>query len=206
MDLALFDFDGTLTTCETFPRFVRSVVAPERQRAARWPLLPLVAGYRLGLVSGTRIRAEIVRRGLAGMDAADFDAAARDWATRELPALLRPQALARLRAHRERGDTVLVVSGNFEGLLQAFAAAEGIVALGSRLEVREGRLTGRYAGPQCVQEEKATRVRAEVETGRFDRIHAYGDTREDRPMLLLADVAHYLPRGWPASLDPARID
>ena len=25
-DLALFDFDGTLTHCETFPRFVRSVV------------------------------------------------------------------------------------------------------------------------------------------------------------------------------------
>lgn len=206
MDLALFDFDGTLTTCETFPRFLRSIVPSDRQRAARWPLAPLVIGYRLGLVPGTRIRAEVVRRGLAGMDSAAFESAAGDWAARELPALLRPQALARLRAHRERGDVVLVVSGNFEVLLQAFAAAEGIVALGSRLEAREDRLTGRYAGPQCVLEEKTTRVRAELELTRFERIHAYGDTREDRPMLLLADVAHYLPRGWPASLDPARID
>ena len=206
MDLALFDFDGTLTTQETLPRFLRSVVPAERQRAARWTLAPLVAGYRLGLVPGTRVRAEAVRRGLAGMDHAAFETAARDWAARELPALLRPQALARLRAHRARGDTVLVVSGNFEVLLQGFAAAEGALALGSRLEVREGLLTGEYAGAQCVLEEKVLRVRAEVDTGSFSRIHAYGDTREDRPMLLLADVAHYLPRGWPATLDPARID
>lgn len=206
MHLALFDFDGTLTTQETFPRFLRSIVPGERQRAARWALAPLVAGYRLGLVPGTRVRAEVVRRGLAGENAARFEAAARDWAARELPGLLRPQALARLRAHRARGDTVLIVSGNFEVLLQAFAAAEGAVALGSRLETRDGRLTGRYAGPQCVLEEKVARVRAEVELSTFGQVHAYGDTREDRPMLLLADVAHYLPRGWPATLDPERID
>ena len=202
MDLALFDFDGTLTTCETFPRFLRAVVPPERQRAARWPLLPLVAGYRLGLVGGTRIREEIVRRGLAGVDAAAFEAAALDWTSRELPALLRPEALARLRAHRARGDTVLVVSGNFEALLRAFATAEGVVALGSRLESRDGLLTGRYDGPQCVLDEKVARIRAELDPTRFGRIHAYGDTREDRPMLLMADVAHYLPAGWPATLAP----
>ena len=205
-DLALFDFDGTLTRCETFPRFVRSVVPPERLRWGRWRLAPLVAGYRLGLVSGSRIRAAVVAQALAGMDATRFEAAARDWARTELPALLRPEALARLRAHRDRGDTVRVVSGNFEALLAPWAAGEGVVALGSRLEARGGRLTGRYAGPQCVLEEKVARIRAELEPSRFDRIHAYGDTPEDRPMLLLADVAHYLPRGWPEGLAPGAID
>jgi HAD superfamily hydrolase (TIGR01490 family) len=204
--LALFDFDGTLTHCETFPRFVRSVVPPERLRWGRWQLAPLVAGYRLGLVSGTRVRAAVVARALTGMPVADFEAAARDWSRRELPALVRPQALARLRAHRDRGDTVRVVSGNFEALLAPWAAAEGVVALGSRLEARDGRLTGRYAGPQCVLDEKVARIRAELDPSRFERIHAYGDTPEDRPMLLLADVAHYLPRGWPDGLVPERVD
>lgn len=202
MDLALFDFDGTLTRCETFPRFLRAFVPADRQRAARWSLAPQVLGYRLGLVAGTRVRAAVVRRGLAGLPLADFEAAARDWSRRELPALLRPQALARLRAHRDRGDTVLVVSGNFEVLLQHFADGEGVAALGSRLEVRDGLLTGRYAGPQCVLEEKVVRVKARVDTRGFQRIHAYGDTREDRPMLLLADVAHFLPSGWPDTLEP----
>jgi HAD superfamily hydrolase (TIGR01490 family) len=205
-ELALFDFDGTLTTGETFPAFVRSVVPEDRQRAARLRLVPLVAAYRLGLASGTRVRAAVVRMGLAGMDAAAFEAAAAEWSRRELPAWLCPQALQRLRTHRDRGDTVLVVSGNFEALLRPWAEAEGVQVAGSRLEVMDGRLTGRYAGPQCVLAEKVVRIRELVEPSGFARIHAYGDTPEDRPMLLLADVAHYLPRGWPASLAPDHID
>lgn len=205
-ELALFDFDGTLTTGETFPAFVRSVVPEARQRAARLRLAPLVLAYRLGLASGSQVRAAVVYRGLAGMDAAAFEAAAEDWSRRELPGWIRPQALQRLRTHRERGDTVLVVSGNFEVLLRPWAEAEGVQVAGSRLEVRQGRLTGHYAGPQCVLAEKVARVRERVDPSGFARIHAYGDTPEDRPMLLLADVAHYLPRGWPTSLTPDRID
>ena len=205
-ELALFDFDGTLTRAETFPAFMRSVVPGARQRAARLRLAPWVAAYRLGLASGTRVRAAVVREGLAGMDAAAFEAAAAEWSARELPALLRPQALQRLRTHRDRGDTVMVVSGNFEALLRPWAAAERVRFAGSRLEAREGRLTGRYDGPQCVLGEKVVRIREQVDPSAFARIHAYGDTPEDRPMLLLADVAHYLPRGWPATLDPGRID
>ena len=205
-DLALFDFDGTLTTGETFPPFVRSVVPAGRLRMGRLRLAPLVAGYRLGLVSGTCVRAAVVRTALAGTAEADFSAAARAWARTEFPTRLRPPALERLRAHRDRGDTVLVVSGNFESLLSPWAESEGVVALGSRLEVDQGRLTGRYAGPQCVLEEKVARVRAHLQPSDYDRVHAYGDTPEDRPMLLMADVAHYLPRGWPEGLAAGRID
>ena len=52
MNLALFDFDGTLTTRETFGDFVRHAVTPLR-RALGAPLFaPMLAGYKLGLVSG----------------------------------------------------------------------------------------------------------------------------------------------------------
>jgi hypothetical protein len=51
MNLALFDFDGTLTTRETFGDFMRHAVTPLR-RALGAPLFaPMLAGYKLGLVS-----------------------------------------------------------------------------------------------------------------------------------------------------------
>ncbi len=206
MDLALFDFDGTLSRCETFPKFVPRVVPEWRRRAARWRLAPWVIGYRLGLVSGTRVRAAVVRVGLAGVPEADFVAAAQAFARDDLPALLRPEALARLRAHRARGDRVVVVSGNFDALLRPWCEAEGVELLASQLESRDGALTGNYDGPQCVLDQKVARVRALLSPGDFARVHAYGDTPEDRPMLALSATPMCLAGGWPAEVDPQRID
>ena len=52
MSLALFDFDGTITTHETMPDFVRQSVSRRRLLLGNLVLAPLVLGYKLGLVSG----------------------------------------------------------------------------------------------------------------------------------------------------------
>jgi HAD superfamily phosphoserine phosphatase-like hydrolase len=110
---------------------------------------------------------------------------------------MRADVLARLRAHRVAGDRVVVVSGNFERLLAPWCEAEGVELLASALECRDGRLTGRYDGPQCAGEEKARRVRAFAGAWPRERIEAHGDTAEDLPMLAMAAVATYRGAPWP---------
>lgn len=119
MDLALFDFDGTLTERETFPLFVRTVTPPARVAAGSVVLLPIVAGYRLGWISGSFTRAAIVRLALSGLSAAAVAAAGEQFAQATLPQLLRPQAWARLQWHRARGDTVAIVIGRVRRLSRA---------------------------------------------------------------------------------------
>jgi phosphatidylglycerophosphatase C len=91
MDLALFDFDGTITARETFPDFVRATAPPERVACGRWQLAPWIAGYRLGVVSGTTVRAKIVDVAFRGLAAAALRERGEDFArndTREDRALL----------------------------------------------------------------------------------------------------------------------
>ena len=172
MDLALFDFDGTLTTRETFPGFVRTAVPPQRLRIGGALLAPVVAGYRLRLVSGSRVRAAVVRVGLRGMRVDEFERRACAYAQAILPALLRPDAIARLDWHCGRGDTVAIVSGNFDALLRPWCDARGVALIASSLEHRAGVLTGRYAGPQCVGAQKTARVAARFDLRRYARVHA----------------------------------
>jgi hypothetical protein len=56
MDLALFDFDGTITDRETMPDFMVAAVRPMRLVAGKVLLLPLIVGYKLRIVPGTIIR------------------------------------------------------------------------------------------------------------------------------------------------------
>lgn len=195
MDLALFDFDGTITSRETFGDFMRLAVPRRRLALGRVVLAPLIVGYRLGLVSGSATRAAIVRFGLAGVPLATVEAHGAALAAKVLPALVRPGVAARIDWHRDRGDTVVVVSGGFDVYLDPWCRANGLELLCSALEHRDGRLTGRYRGAQCVLGEKARRVREQYDLDRYDRIHAYGDTAEDMPLLALAHERHY--RGQP---------
>ena len=62
-DLALFDFDGTVTTRETFPDFIRHAIPPRRRTLGVALFAPLVVGYRLKLVPVHALRAALVRDG-----------------------------------------------------------------------------------------------------------------------------------------------
>ena len=189
-DLALFDFDGTLTTRETFPAFMRYAVVRPRLLAGGVLLAPVVFGYRRGWVAGNPTRASIVQMGLRGVDAERLRAQGAAFARDVLPGVLRPEAMARLAWHRQRGDRVVVVSGGLDVYLAPWCADQGVELLCSVLAERGGRITG-YAGLQCVGEEKVRRVRTLCDPQAYAAIHAYGDTHEDLAMLAMAHHRTY---------------
>ena len=45
MDLALFDFDGTITNSDCFTAFIEQVVPKQRMRWGRLRLTPSLIGY-----------------------------------------------------------------------------------------------------------------------------------------------------------------
>jgi phosphatidylglycerophosphatase C len=69
MNLALFDFDGTITQKETFADFMRFAVSRRRRLLGAIVFLSMWIGYKLGVVSGNRIRASLVRFGFRGVPA-----------------------------------------------------------------------------------------------------------------------------------------
>ena len=196
--LALFDFDGTITTREMLPEFVHYAVPKWRLRFGKALLLPMVIGYRLGWVSGESIRSAIAYVGFRGMAESDYESRAAAFAREVLPGVLRPEVMAQIAAHKVRGDTVVVVSGAYDVYLKHWCMQHGLDLVASTLEVRNGRLTGRYAGAQNVNAEKARRVRERYDLSRFAEIHAHGDTPEDQCLLALAHRKFYRGQELPA--------
>ena len=195
MNLALFDFDGTLTTREMLPAFVYSAVPPMRLRIGKLLLAPWVVGYKLGWVSGISIRRKIAMVGFRGMTEADYLAAGERFALEALPPVLRPEVMARVAWHKARGDTVVIVSGAFDVYLSHWCRTHDLELICSRLEVQDGVLTGSYDGAQCVREEKPRRVRERYVLEDFETVYAYGDTPEDFALLEIAGHRWY--RGEP---------
>ena len=193
MDLALVDFDHTVTTCDTYARFLRGVATPEQRAGEAWRVGPWLAGYRLGLVPAAALRTRVTRLVFTGGDPAAIAAAGQRYADEVLPGVLRPRMMERIAWHRARGDTLVLVSGSLDLYLRPWCERHGMELLCNRLEVVDGHLTGRYLGGDRGAH-KAADIRARYDLSRYERIHAYGDSREDRPMLALAHERWYRGR------------
>ncbi len=190
-NLALFDFDGTITTRDAYSVFI-SLVMP------RWRLVlaliftwPLIIAYRMGWLSGFAGRRLVAWIGFYRARCAVVETIAQRFAETNIPALIRPEIWAKLNAHLAQGDQVAVVSGSFDLYLRPWCEAHGLQLFCSSLERSGGRFTGNYSGFQCVGAEKARRVREHFDLNQFDEIYAYGDTPDDRELLALAHRKFY---------------
>lgn len=191
MNLALFDFDGTITTREMLPDFLHYSVPKSRLLIGKIALAPLIVGYRIGWVSGSLLRRAIVWLGYARVPFADYARKGQTFADEMLPGVLRPEVMERIRWHQSQGDQVVVVSGAFDIYLSHWCSQHQLDLICSSLEHRDGKLTGRYLGQQCVRSEKSRRVRERFDLTRFSQIYAYGDTVEDEELLALAHRRFY---------------
>jgi phosphoserine phosphatase len=122
---------------------------------------------------------------------------------RDLWPARREDVLARLADHAGQGAQVYIASSVFEPTVAAFAKRIGAQAIGTPLEIVNGRL--RLVSGLVASQRKIDQVLSQLGVQRVDV--AYGDTAQDVPLLEYADhpVAVYpdealkavaLERGW----------
>jgi HAD superfamily hydrolase (TIGR01490 family) len=189
-NLALFDFDGTLTHADSFRPFLRYAASPGRLFWGTLVLTPMILGYKVGLIATPRMRAALVLACFRGRPVAEVEALGRRYA-QTLSSLIRDEARARLRWHEQRGDEIVVVSASLDPYLKPWCDAHGFLLICSELASSGGVLTGRYLGGDCTGDEKARRVRARFDLEKYPVVYAYGDSHEDLPLLRLAHKPYF---------------
>ena len=182
--VAVFDFDGTITRRDSTTAFCLATVPARR-------LVRAAARAALRSAPGQLTRAAVKESLLTALFGDLEERRLRDragaWATSELPRLVRPAALARLRWHQARGHRVVLASASLELLVAPWARMTGVEdVLATRLEVRGGRVTGRLDGGNCYGAEKVARLRALIGDLDAFELYAYGDSRGDRELLAAA--------------------
>jgi HAD superfamily hydrolase (TIGR01490 family) len=191
--VAAFDFDGTLTRRDTmFPflmhtlgmtAFVRNVLV----------LSPTLAGYGLGLIGNDIAKERVFVRCLAGMNMDVLRQKSGMFATNVVPGLLRPEAMQRLRWHKQQGHRCVVISASLELYVQPWAINAGFDdVIATHLQTREeGHTTGKLDGANCFGMEKVRRLQALLGDRDGYTLLAYGDSRGDKELLSSADYAYY---------------
>lgn len=216
---AFFDVVGTIYTGAFWSDISRRHRQQKRNRFWVWAyLLWHMAGWPLNLagVLSDKRWYEAWARHLAWLlrgFTTDEGQELFDWiADERLAHNLRRDVIDMLRDHQAKAHLVALVSGSPQRLLDTMASRLRIQhSIGTLLEIKEGRYTGRVAGPLTMNEGKIDGVeRFAAANGLqidWERSFAYGDSRSDIPLLervgnpvaVYPDKvlkAYALERGW----------
>lgn len=187
-NIAAFDFDGTLTTRDSFLAFIKWACGTVSYYTGFLRYSPQLVLMRLHLYPNWKAKERIFAHFFKGWQYSWFKALGEEFAS-ELDTMRNEPTIQRLREHIERGDTVYVISASMPEWVTPWCNTLGVKhVLATEVEVDEdGRLTGRFKTPNCFGQEKVNRL-LQVEPNREEYfLTAYGDSRGDKELLAFAD-------------------
>lgn len=187
--VAAFDVDGTLTVRDCVRPFLRRVGGTRGLLAAFWrrPLGTVVAAVRR---DRDRLKEIFVGGVLRGRAVSTVETAGEAFAAQVAGSWLRPDTLARLRWHQQRGHRVVLVSASLGPYLHPLGRLLGVDGVLCAEPRRSGEtFADGLAGSNCRRAEKVRRLDAWlVDRGATDAfVWAYGDSAGDTELLARAD-------------------
>lgn len=186
-----FDFDGTYTLSDSLPLFLKWSFGKWGYWWGLLLCLPWLVLFKLRLLRGGQAKERLISHFVKGMPQEEFQALGRQFAAHYQPTLTRPEAEQAMNAALENGDQVLVVTASIIDWVKPWFKDRDVTILSTEMEVdADGRLTGRFACPNCNGAEKWRRIVEAVPDVEQRELVAYGDSGGDRVMLAHADKAY----------------
>ncbi len=191
--IAFFDFDGTVTTSDTFLEFIKFYRSDWRFYLGFLLYSPYLFAFKFKLIPNYTAKQKILRHFFRGEKIADFKDYCDRFAEEILPSLMRPKALAEIARLKQADFRIVIVSASAENWILNWASQYQLELLGTKLEVADGKITGKIEGRNCYGEEKVCRIKEDINLDDYSEIYAYGDSSGDKQMLAIATHGFYKP-------------
>lgn len=193
MTIHAFDFDGTLTRRDTLLEFIRYVKGNKEFLIGFLKHLHLLIMMKLGIMPNWKTKRIIFQYFFGGMTLEKFNEYCEKFA-KEKASLLRKKGMVAVNKAVMDGDQVVIISASIENWVEPFfrfQVSNNINIICTKIQVVDGKLTGRFLTKNCYGEEKVRRLLEQYPDRKEYKLVAYGDSRGDHALLDFADEGHY---------------
>jgi phosphatidylglycerophosphatase C len=185
--LALFDFDGTLTTKDSLEEFIIYAVGKRHYYFKLLIFSPVYILYRLKLLHNSIAKEMLFRLYFNGMDEAEFKKLALEFSEVGLEPIIRENIYQKFLEHINNGDRVVLVSASMKCWLKPWSDKHSVELLSTELEFKDGKFSGHFKTKNCHGLEKLNRVKELLNLEDYEEIFTYGDSSGDDYILEIAD-------------------
>ena len=186
--LAIFDFCDTLINFQTASPFLYFAL---RRTNRFWWAYELVRRILrlLGVLSGTRNKKFQVKC-LRGVKYNELEEAANIFAKEHLQKAGQHEIVDEVCRHISNGHEIVVVSGGFKIYIETYLKQSfdvNIDVIANDLEIKNGRLTGRICGQDCMGVVKINKLAEAIDLSKYElrKSFSYSDHESDIPLFML---------------------
>ena len=191
--IAVFDFDGTITTKDTFLPFLFEVFGHRRVFKALARLGPEAILLGIGISNRDTFKERLVQSLFSGESVDRLKAMGTQYANTLKP-LLRSAALKQIEWHKSKGHRCVMVSASLDLYLNDVAKTLGFNDLLCTVLSHNNQVfTGAFKRGNCRSKEKVNRLQSLLGDLKTYKIYAYGDSLGDLDIIALADYGYYCP-------------
>lgn len=191
--IAAFDFDGTITTRDTFVPFLFRCNGFWRTAFSFISHLPTALRVGIRLESRDKLKALMIKDALSGRSRDELENYGLAHAQHVL-GLCRPRAMERIAWHKEQGHELVMVSASLDIYLHFVAQKLGFNALlcTEVLYDSSDNCLGRFES-NCRRGVKVDKLRSRYgDLGQYC-LYGYGDTVGDQEMLAVSNHSFFRP-------------
>lgn len=195
-NIAVFDFDGTITKRDTLARFLIRFAGITRSFTSALHHAPGMLSAAAGVGDRDAAKEKYLISLIGGRPESELISAGIEYAKVVLSEeRFNAAVIERLSWHRGEGHEIVVISASLDVYIQGIAAALGATrAFGTEIEVESGVLTGRLRGGNVRAANKVQRLDQWLD-GEATEIWAYGDSSGDDELLARADHPYRVKNG-----------
>jgi phosphatidylglycerophosphatase C len=189
--LALFDFDGTITSKDTLFLFIRFVVGDFYFIIGILILFPYILAYLFNLLPNYKLKEKLLIYFFKDINEQDFKSIAKKFSLLTIDKILLPKAIDRILWHKNQGHKIIIVTASIDYWVAPWCNKFGLDLIASKLEINNGMITGKLSGKNCYGIEKVKRIKENVDLSKFSYIYSYGNSKGDLQMFDIANESYY---------------
>ncbi|MDR2949535.1 MAG: HAD-IB family hydrolase [Prevotella sp.] len=189
--IAAFDFDGTITNKDTLFDFIHFYFGMPRLILGVILLSPVLILFKLGFIKNNKAKQILFSYFFKGKKIDDFDNVCQKYSARVAEILI-PKAIDKIKEHQQEGHLVIIDSASICNWIAPWAKQMGVLeVIGTRIEIENGIITGKFFGENCYGQEKVRRLLELYPNRDTYELYAYGDSSGDKELLEIADYPYY---------------
>ena len=190
--LIIFDFDGTITTKDTMLDLVRWHFGWVKMGLGMLKILPKIILYKIGLISNHKAKEDFLTHFFAGMEYDKFAELCKNYSLTVIDRIIKKEAAEKIKYYQSLNYQMIIITASVLEWVRPWAAKVGFdKVLASKIEVKNGKITGKIIGKNCYGIEKVNRFILEYQSFENYNTICFGDSKGDLEILKSSNKSYY---------------